>query len=82
MLKVEIDKGHVSIEANGGMKKVVTETAAMIAGLYQKFAQEGPMKGEFFKYMIQNMVRDESPVWDSETVKQLEIIEILTNDKK
>lgn len=82
MLKIEIDKCKVKIEANGGVKEVVIQTGAIIAGLYQKFVQDGPMKGEFFKYMIQNMVRDESPVWASETVQQLEIIEILTNDKK
>lgn len=82
MLKVEISNGRANIEADGSMKETVIETGAMIAGLYQKFAADGPEKAGLFKYAIQGMVQDGSPVWDSETVQKMEIIEILTKEEK
>lgn len=64
MIKANVSREMVSIEANGTLKDILGDSARMINAVYMTLLRGTPVGAEVYKLMMQGAVNDpESPIW-------------------
>ena len=64
MIKANVSREMVSIEANGTLKDILADSARMINAVYMTLLRGNPVGAEVYKLMMQGAVNDpESHIW-------------------
>ena len=64
MIKANVSRKRVSLEANGTLEDILTDSCRMINAVYTSFFRQGPDVAEAYKAVIKRVVNDpESPIW-------------------
>lgn len=64
MIKANVSREMVSIEAKGTLKDILDDSARMIKAVYTTFCRTNPDVGEVYKSVMQGaMIDPESPIW-------------------
>nr|DAG05691.1 MAG TPA: hypothetical protein [Podoviridae sp. ct6BA50] len=66
MIKANVSRERVSLEVNGTLEDILTDSCRMINAVYTSFFRKGPDVAEAYKAVIKRMVSDpESPIWQA-----------------
>ena len=64
MIKANVSREMVSLEANGTLEDILFDSARMINAVYTTFCRTNPDVGEAYKSVMQGtMIDPESPIW-------------------
>ena len=66
MIKANVSRESVSIEANGTLEDILTDSARMINAVYTTLLRTNPDGSKVYKSVMQGAVNDpESPIWQA-----------------
>lgn len=64
MIKVNVNGGRASLEANGTLVDITVDSCRMINAVYTTLRRNNPDVAEVYKLAMQGAVNDpESPIW-------------------
>ena len=66
MIKANVSRERVRLEANGTLEDILVDSARMINAVYTTFCRTNPDVGEAYKSVMQGtMIDPESPIWQA-----------------
>lgn len=66
MIKANVSRERVSLEANGTLEDILIDSARMINAVYMTLLRGNPDAAEVYKSLMQGAVNDsESPIWQA-----------------
>lgn len=66
MIKANVSRERVSLEANGTLEDILVDSARMINAVYTTLRRSNPDVGEAYKAVMQGEVNDpKSPIWQA-----------------
>lgn len=66
MIKANVSRERVSLEANGALEDILFDIARMINAVYTALRRNNPDAAEVYKSVLQSAVSDpESPIWQA-----------------